>query len=99
MVSHDETAVLIDFGVSEEATDETLTNVGSYLFFAPELFNRKDSNVKINGEKTDIWSLGVTLYFMLTGTYPTKDAKDLIDLKERITKGEVDYSLIKNENA
>ena len=50
------------------------------------MFNRKESGVKIRGEKTDIWALGVTLYYMLTGIYPTNNAKDLCDLKEKITK-------------
>ena len=61
------------------------------------MFNRKESGVKIRGEKTDIWALGVTLYYMLTGIYPTNNAKDLCDLKEKITKQPIDFSIIKNE--
>ena len=45
MINHNDEAVLIDFGVSAivEETDEDLLNskMGSYMFFAPELFDTK----------------------------------------------------------
>jgi serine/threonine protein kinase len=42
-----------------------VSNMGSYIFFAPEMFLGKKS--KVRGEKTDIWALGITLFYMLTG--------------------------------
>lgn len=45
MINHNDEAVLIDFGVSAimEETDQDLINskMGSYMFFAPELFDKK----------------------------------------------------------
>ena len=45
MINHLDEAVLIDFGVSAivEETDQDLMNskMGSYMFFAPELFDNK----------------------------------------------------------
>ena len=100
MINHNNEAVLIDFGVSaivEGQEDDTVKeNLGSYIFFAPEMFARKANRAKIRGEKTDIWALGVTLYYMLSGVYPSGDAKDLIDLREKITLGTIDFSIIKN---
>ena len=90
MVNHNDEAVLIDFGVSAlvEETDQDLLDkkMGSYMFFAPEMFatnspkDDKDKPKPINkaqdsmkrGEKTDIWALGITLYYMLAGQYPLR---------------------------
>ena len=69
--------------------------MGSYIFFAPEMFTRtKDS--KVRGEMTDIWALGVTLYYMLCGKYPAQEATNLLELKEQITQKEVNFDFIKN---
>ena len=46
MINHNDEAVLIDFGVSAlvEETDQDLLErkMGSYMFFAPEMFARKN---------------------------------------------------------
>jgi serine/threonine protein kinase len=82
MLNHNNEAVLIDFGVSALAEDFHISsNIGSYLFFAPEMFEGE----KGTGEKSDIWALGVTFYFLLTGgTYPWKGAKNPMYLKEMV---------------
>ena len=70
MVNHNKQAVLIDFGLSalvDHQNDEMVSNVGSYIFFAPEMFMGKKSNVKVRGAFTDIWALGITLFNMVTG--------------------------------
>ena len=103
MINHNNEAVLIDFGVSaivENQEDDTLkNNMGSYVFFSPEMFQSKKSGIKIRGEKTDIWALGVTLFYMLCGIYPSGNAKDLIELRDKISFGSVDFSIIQNEQA
>ena len=57
---------LIDFGASNYyKKNEILTlKVGSPYYIAPEVLN------KCYNEKCDIWSAGVVLYVMLTGTFP-----------------------------
>jgi serine/threonine protein kinase len=43
------------------------------------MFEKKEKK-NILGDSTDIWALGVTLFFMLTGKYPHQDAPNLEDL-------------------
>ena len=74
-------------------------NMGSYIFFAPEMFQVKTTGVKVQGEKTDIWALGVTLFVMLTGHYPSGHSTDLIDLKNKVLFADIDFNMIKNEDA
>ena len=42
MINHNQEAVLIDFGVSAlvdgQSSDKLDSNMGSYMFFAPEMF-------------------------------------------------------------
>ena len=103
MVNHNDEAVLIDFGVSaivEDQQDDTLdSNMGSYMFFAPEMFMRSDKTVKVRGEQTDIWALGITFYYLISGVYPCEDALDPMHLRDLILEREINYDLIKNIGA
>ena len=55
---------------------------GTPEYIAPEIF--KDEGYE--GFSCDIWSAGVTLYYMLAGVQPFK-ANKIEDLKEIILKG------------
>lgn len=106
MINHNNEAVLIDFGVSmlmEEKTDIDLKNnmQGSYQFFAPELLSRKNDPIRqhIKGETSDIWALGISFYFILCGRTPYHDAKNVCQLSDIVHGREIDFSLIKDENA
>lgn len=60
------------------------------------MFNRNKQK-GIRGAKTDIWALGVTLYYLLAGRYPAHDATNPLELKEIVCNQEVDYGYIKND--
>lgn len=72
--------------------------MGSYLFYAPEMFNKANGS-QVHGEKTDLWALGVTFYYLLTGEYPWKNPKDPLHLKEMVLNQPVNFLLIKNIQA
>jgi len=57
---------LIDFGLSRFIDKKVpfSSNVGTPLFMAPEMRSGKYN------QACDIWSLGVTAYFLITGKYP-----------------------------
>lgn len=102
MINHNDEAVLIDFGVSEivEKPEDLIldSNMGSYMFFAPEMFN-KANGAEVHGERTDIWALGVTFFYLMTGEYPWKNPKNPLDLKDKVCNHEIDFSLIKSDKA
>ena len=48
------------------------------------------------GRKTDVWAIGVTLYYLSTGIHPFY-ATDVFDYKEKVLNSEVDYSMFSTE--
>jgi non-specific serine/threonine protein kinase len=100
MLNHNNEAVLIDFGVSKivEKPEDLIMekSMGSYMFFAPEMFNMANG-AQVHGEKTDIWALGITFYYLITGDYPWKNPKNPLDLKEMVCCQQIDFSPIKND--
>jgi serine/threonine protein kinase len=78
MLAKDGRAVLTDFGTGREVSDgsaRTGALVGTPLYLAPELLRDADPSIH-----SDIYSLGVLLYHMLTGAYPVH-ARSLSDLR------------------
>ena len=69
------------------------------MFFAPEMFMRSDKSIKVRGEMTDIWALGVTFFYLISGQYPCDDAKSPLHLRELILERDINFSLIKNLGA
>ena len=58
--------VLMDFGIGRELTDGSITDLaGTPLYLAPEIFAGAPASAR-----TDVYSIGVLLFHILTGTYP-----------------------------
>lgn len=88
MFRDDGTLVLLDFGIvkalrSESNLTRTGMSVGTPKYMSPEQMRAK----KVD-ERSDIYSLGIVLYEMLTGTTPYRD-DDLITLAMKHAQGPI----------
>ena len=72
-------AKLADFGISKRVSGDDLMSTsfcGSLPFLAPEILQKKPYNPLLS----DIWSFGITLFYLATGTFPfpTDNLKTMI---------------------
>eukprot|EP01084_Bolivina_argentea_P031054 57495_1 len=74
-----------DFGISKNTDiSSAKTKLGTMLYIAPEILKNGDDSYT---EKVDIWSFGVTIYFLATGSYPFKDQSSQFKLINEIVNG------------
>jgi len=80
LLAIDKTIRLSDFGLSQRMHmhDGITAFSGSPLYMAPEIFSLQPHN-----ERVDVWSLGICLYVMVTGTFPFV-ANTYEDLEEKV---------------
>ena len=75
--------VLMDFGIGRELADGSISDLaGTPLYLAPEIFRGAHATVR-----TDVYSIGVLLYHLLTGTYPVQ-ATIVSDLRRAHERGD-----------
>ena len=71
--------------------------VGTVEYMPPEIINyniNDKNNIKI-AEYSDIWSLGITLFQLLTGKTPFNDKTDYL-IFQNISQGKINQSLLKD---
>lgn len=72
---------IIDFGISVFNKGVNLTDsIGTPYYIAPEVWKKNYS------KECDLWSAGVIMYIMLTGTPPFNAPTDW-EIKEKVLKG------------
>ena len=79
---------IIDFGLSNiyEKNKLLKTACGSPCYAAPEMLQGKE----YNGLSVDLWSAGIILFFMVSGTLPFDDINNL-NLYKKIIAGKITY--------
>ena len=65
MITNDDRVRLIDFGLAVESKRRDLTEIaGTPYYMAPEVIK------STYGKQSDLWSLGVVLYTLVSGYLP-----------------------------
>lgn len=83
MRAEDGRIVLMDFGTGREFDDDASSDLaGTPLYLAPELLRGEQATVR-----SDIYSLGVLLYHLVTGSYPVH-ARTVREIRRAHDRGE-----------
>jgi calcium-dependent protein kinase len=86
---------IADFGYAKRFGPGETSNerLGSKLYAAPEIYKGKEYT-----EKIDMWSTGVLMYVLLSGTSPFSEYSDGTPVVEEIINGEYDLDTDEFEN-
>ena len=83
MRAEDGRIVLMDFGTGRELDDDASSDLaGTPRYLAPEVLRGEQATVR-----SDIYSLGVLLYHLVTGSYPVQ-ARTVRDIRRAHERGE-----------
>lgn len=69
LIARDGRVKVTDFGIARVTTTDTVTHSGSIMGSA-HYFSPEQANGQPTGEKSDIYSMGIVLYEMVTGVLP-----------------------------
>ena len=98
MIRRSHEATLVDFGI-EAIMEGSNLRIDTLMYFAPELLRQKKKNRAPFSAQTDIWALGATFFYLLTGKYPFGSQKSLTKLAEAIKHTTINFKVITNEKA
>ncbi len=70
MITHDVKAKVTDFGIARASSANTITMTGGGALGSVHYFSPEQARGGMVGEKSDIYSLGILLYELVTGVLP-----------------------------
>lgn len=78
MINSDNNIKIIDFDLSKKSENDHVSEYqfGTSQYMAPESFD-----LNIHSKKTDIWELGIILYYLITKDFPYENELDYSDSK------------------
>jgi serine/threonine-protein kinase len=86
MISTDGKVKITDFGLAKDQTNRTtshtVTSGGTLYYMSPEHVK----GFQFTDKRSDIYSIGMTFYEMITGTVPFKDLQSDFDIRESIMR-------------
>ena len=85
LIDHRGQVKLCDFGWSAVNRPSRRTFCGTYEYMAPEIFENKQYN-----QKVDIWSLGILLFELLHGFSPFRGSS-VLNIYKNILKGKIKF--------
>jgi serine/threonine protein kinase len=84
IVTNEDTVKLTDFGIARSSSDRTLTQtglaLGSLYYMSPEQVQAQPAD-----QRSDLYSLGVTFYEMVTGRRPIEGSSEYSILNAHLT--------------
>ncbi|RKX65996.1 MAG: hypothetical protein DRP42_03980 [Tenericutes bacterium] len=82
-IGYDSEVKLMDFGTIQASQTQELTaqgkSIGTIEYMSPEICRAKKAT-----PKTDVYSLGIVIYYMLTGALPFNGADDISIAKKQV---------------
>ncbi|EAY03732.1 CAMK family protein kinase [Trichomonas vaginalis G3] len=74
LVDKNGTIKLADFGLSDNTFGYSKSCSGTKFYMAPEIFDKRP----YNAYKADVWSLGITLYFIIFQKFPFSNSMEWV---------------------
>jgi serine/threonine-protein kinase len=90
MVDAEDKIKLIDFGIASDSAAQRQTHdVSATILGTPNYTSPEQVNGKRGDERSDVYSVGIILYEMLTGKLPFSDPAPWAAMNERLSNGPV----------
>jgi serine/threonine protein kinase len=85
LLTSDFRCIIADFGLSHAETPTAMKCAGTMAFMAPEVLKCATGSTNPYDNRVDIWSIAITVYFMLFGQFPYPISLDSLEMQNFIS--------------